>query len=196
MLPKMNLWYTLAMEKITKNKILDAAAALVEQGDMRQVTLTQVGDQLGISHAALYKHFKNKRDLWTSLSLRWLDQILVALFPFDTAGYTSKLTIAHDWLWTLVEGKLQANVRDPKMFKLYTTYIDDNPEVLAIHQNDLKQSLMRALSTDNETAVSALLTAFTVFSAPAFSASWGDHTQAEFEAVWRLIAPGLQRALD
>ncbi len=49
--------------------------------------------------------------------------------PFETEDCSSTKEIAHDWLWDLSESKYQAYVREPKMFKLYTTYIDRNPVV-------------------------------------------------------------------
>jgi AcrR family transcriptional regulator len=68
------------MKNLTRDEILTAAEVLVEQTEMHKVTLGQVGGALGVSHAALYKHFKNKQDLWTSLALRWLDNALQDIF--------------------------------------------------------------------------------------------------------------------
>ncbi|MCG4281389.1 TetR/AcrR family transcriptional regulator [Lacticaseibacillus saniviri] len=180
------------MTKITRTVILDTAAELVEQKGVDGVTLADVGSQLGISHAALYKYFKNKRDLWTSLSLRWLDAILRDIFPFDTTGYTSKAAIAHDWLWDLAQGKMNAYKDDPTMFTLYTEYIDANEDVLAIHVGDLVASLKQALGTDDEVQVRALISAFAQFTTPVFAKSWGPQSQADFEAIWRLVEPSLR----
>ncbi|GAB6092877.1 TetR/AcrR family transcriptional regulator [Furfurilactobacillus curtus] len=183
------------MAKLTKAQILDTAELLVEQNGIQGVTLAAVGATLGVSHAALYKHFSNKQDLWTSLALRWLNQALQRLFPFDTSDQTDKLTIAHDWLWALTVDKMAAYHDDPRMFTVYTTYIDDNPKALTIHITDLAQSLAAALSTDKLTVVDAVLQAFSMFSAPAFAPSWGSATKAQFEGVWTLVAPGLKESL-
>ncbi|PWG00414.1 TetR/AcrR family transcriptional regulator [Levilactobacillus bambusae] len=180
------------MTKLTNTLILDTAAQLVEQHGAADVTLADVGEALGTSRAALYKHFKNKQDLWTSLSLYWLDQVLAVIFPFDTSGYSSQADIAHDWLWALANAKIQTNQNDPQMFKLYTDYIDGNPEVLAIHLQDLTSSLAAALKTDDLIHVQALLQAFTYFTTPAFATDWGEHTRDQFEAIWQLIAPSFE----
>jgi len=182
------------MTKLTRDIILDAAAELVEQNGVDGVTLADVGKKIGISHAALYKYFKNKRDLWTSLSLRWLNAILGDIFPFDTTGYTSKAAIAHDWLWDLAKGKMDAYQDDPTMFRLYTEYIDANEDVLAIHFGDLAASLKTALGTDDMVRVQALISAFVQFTTPVFAKTWGPHSQDDFEAIWALIAPGLEES--
>ncbi|GKT02968.1 TetR/AcrR family transcriptional regulator [Furfurilactobacillus entadae] len=184
------------MEKISQQRILDTAQQLVEQNGIQKVTLTKVGQALGISHAALYKHFKNKEDLWTSLALSWLDKTLVTLFPFNTEPYTTKTAILHDWLWTLTSQKMAAREDDPDMFALYTTYIDQNPAALQIHVNDLDDSLQQAIGPLSSDLVTAVMNAFLTFSAPAYASSWGPSTQEQFESVWQLMLPGLKQALD
>ena len=177
--------------KTSKDEILAVAAQLVEAQGIEHVTLAQVGAALDISHAALYKHFANKQDLWTSLALKWLDKILVAIFPFNTANYQSRAQIAHDWLWALADGKISAFHSDPQMFKLYTDYIDGNPQVLALHINDLTRSFAAATGITDQVVISGILQAFTYFSTPAFASAWNEQTRDQFEAVWRLVAPGL-----
>jgi len=181
--------------KTTKDEILAAAAGLVETHGIEHVTLAQVGAALNISHAALYKHFANKQDLWTSLALQWLDKILVAIFPFDTTKYHSRAQIAHDWLWALADGKISAFHSDPEMFKLYTDYIDGNPQVLALHINDLTRSFAAATGITDDVLIAGVLQAFTYFSTPAFATAWNDQTRDQFEAVWLLVAPGLAQHL-
>lgn len=184
------------MEKITQQKILNVAQDLVEREGMKKVTLSAVGAVLGISHAALYKHFKNKEDLWTSLALSWLDTILNSLFPFDTRGYTTKTAILHDWLWTLTKQKMFAKQSDNDMFELYTTYIDQNPTALQTHVNELNNSLQQAIGPISPDTMTAIMNAFLTFSAPAYSNTWGPQTQSQFENVWQLMEPGLSQTLD
>ena len=177
------------MTKLTNELILNTAADLVEQKGATDVTLSDVGNALGTSHAAIYKHFKNKQDMWTSLSLHWLEEVLASIFPFDTSGYDSKKQIAHDWLWELANGKMQAYRRDPQMFKLYTDYIDGDKAVLEIHLNDLSASLALALDEPDTKRVQALIQAFASFTTPSFADTWGPQSQQQFEAIWRLVAP-------
>lgn len=183
------------MEKITKELILKTAQQLVEEQGMEKVTLAKVGAALGISHAALYKHFKNKQDLWTSLALNWLDETLSDIFPFQTNGYTDKLAILHDWLWILTERKMTAYQNDPVMFKLYTTYIDGNPQALNIHLTDLFNSLEHALNYSNQNNLQTIMRAFSTFSSPKYADTWNDHTKYEFEALWSVMKPGIEKLI-
>ncbi|MBD2846381.1 TetR/AcrR family transcriptional regulator [Paenibacillus sp. IB182496] len=165
---------------------------VVEQG-MEKVNLSKVGAKLGTTHAAIYKYFSGKEELWTELALSWLDHELARLFPFDTMHYTSKKDIVHDWLWVLSQSKYDAYVREPEMFKLYTAYIDRNPAVLARHINDLVASLKAASGIADGGRLVAILMAFSYFSAPAYADNWlRMDFQAEFEAVWKLIEAGVE----
>ncbi|EJE97996.1 TetR/AcrR family transcriptional regulator [Liquorilactobacillus mali] len=184
------------MTKLTNDLILKTAAELVEQKGATDVTLSDVGIALGTSHAAIYKHFKNKRDLWTSLSLYWLDQVLIDILPFNTDHYASKKEIAHDWLWKFANGKMQAYWHNPQMFKLYTDYIENDPVVLERHLNDLYQSLAKALKIRDMARIRALIQAFACFTTPAFSSTWGPESRQQFEAIWQLIAPSFNETED
>lgn len=184
------------MGKITKELILKTAQQLVEKQGMQKVTLAKVGQELGISHAALYKYFKNKQDLWTSLSLTWLDDILKDLFPFNTTAYTNKTDILHDWLWILTRQKMLAYQNDPIMFGIYTAYIDDNPKALEIHLNDLNNSLSNALKYSNLKDLQTIMHAFATFSSPKYAKTWNDQTQAHFEELWQIMKPGIKKLFN
>lgn len=165
---------------------------VVEQG-MEKVNLSKVGSELGATHAAIYKYFSGKEELWTELALSWLDHELARLFPFDTDKYSSKKEVVHDWLWVLSESKYEAHVRDPEMFKLYTAYIDHNPTVVVRHIGDLLNSLKTASGIEDGGRLNAILMAFSYFSAPAFADNWLHMDfKAEFEAVWKLIEAGIE----
>ncbi len=169
---------------------------VVEQG-MEKVNLSKVGSELGTTHAAIYKYFSGKEELWTELALSWLDHELGRLFPFDTDPYSSKKDIVHDWLWTLSHSKYEAYVREPEMFKLYTTYIDKSPVVLQRHIGDLLGSLRAASGIEDAGRLIAILMAFSYFSAPAYADSWlRMDFKAEFEGVWQLIEAGIEEGAE
>lgn len=164
---------------------------VVEQG-MEKVNLSKVGSKLGTTHAAIYKYFSGKEELWTELALSWLDHELARLFPFDTDKYSSKREIVREWLWILSESKYDAYVREPEMFKLYTTYIDRNPAVIVRHIGDLLDSLKAASGIEDVGRLQAILMAFSYFSAPAYADNWLHMDfKAGFEAVWKLIEAGI-----
>lgn len=52
----------------TREAMVDAAAALLEQGGVAAVTLREVGRRVGVSHNAPYKHFADKEDLLAAVA--------------------------------------------------------------------------------------------------------------------------------
>lgn len=176
------------MTKLSEDEILTTAAGLVRQTGSLKVTLQDVGTALGVSHAALYKYFANKRALWTALALRWLNQELVALFPYAVDDRASTATVAHDWLWTLAEGKRQARLRDPAMFAVYTEYIEHDRAAYTEHAQALGRSFMAATGKDVE-FTTGVLYSFMFFSAPAYAERWGDDFQRNFELTWAVVRP-------
>lgn len=174
------------MANLSKELILQTAFDLVEQKQNIKISLKDVGGALGVSHAALYKYFPNKKTLWTELAMEWLDQQLIAIFPFDTSSYEDVSTIAHDWLWALADGKRQAKQQNPEMFSVYTTYIEQDPAAYHRHARDLGESFMTATGKDEEFTIGILLS-FMYFSAPAYAIRWDEHFQQQFELVWALM---------
>ena len=60
---------------ITREMVVDACQALVEEGDYRSLTMRQVASKLKCSASTLYHHFRNRDDLLTAL----LDQVAIAI---------------------------------------------------------------------------------------------------------------------
>lgn len=174
------------MANLSKELILQTAFDLVEQKQNIKISLKDLGKALGVSHAALYKYFPNKKALWTALAMKWLDEQLSAIFPFDKSGYQTLPEIAHDWLWALANGKRQAKMNTPEMFAIYTAYIEQDKEAYLQHAQDLGESFMAATGKDEEFTIGILL-AFNYFSAPAYSSRWNEHFQQEFELVWARV---------
>ena len=62
-----------------KQKALDAAELVIRKSGFERTKLTDVARDLGISHAALYKHFASKEELLDGVTGRWLEQLDRAL---------------------------------------------------------------------------------------------------------------------
>ncbi|WP_225047907.1 TetR/AcrR family transcriptional regulator [Lacticaseibacillus kribbianus] len=176
------------MTKLTDDAILQTSAELLRQTGSLKVTLQDVGAALGVSHAALYKHFASKQALWTALALRWLDQALAALFPYRVAAAADTATIAHDWLWTLADAKRQARLRDPAMFAVYTAYIAADTAAYTQHTQALGRSFMAATGKD-AAFTTGVLFSFMFFSAPEYAARWDADFQQNFELTWAVVRP-------
>lgn len=51
----------------TKEKILITALRLFAKDGYEAVSVSQIASELGITKGALYKHYKNKRDIFDSI---------------------------------------------------------------------------------------------------------------------------------
>ncbi len=56
----------------TRERLIEAAARLLDEGGPAAVTLREVGRLAGVSHNAPYKHFANKQDLLAAVAAREL----------------------------------------------------------------------------------------------------------------------------
>ncbi|MFS0749844.1 hypothetical protein [Oceanobacillus sp. 1P07AA] len=91
------------------------------------------------------------------------------------------------------ESKYQAYIREPEMFKLYTTYTDRNPVVWTRQIEDLVRSLKEASGIEDEEQLHAILLAFPWLSSPAYAERWFlIDMKRELEGVWKLIESGLE----
>jgi AcrR family transcriptional regulator len=179
----------------TREKIIETARQLVLEKGAMNVTILEVASEIGISHAAIYKYFKNKQELLASIAQTWLDETSASLFSFDTTKYTTKAEIAHAWLWELARSKKEAHENHPQMFELYTKYIEQDPKLSKSHTVELAKSYAEATGSVTPEEDFAALQAFMPFTDPHYAPTWDEHFQERFEAVWRIVAPYFERDL-
>ncbi len=67
-------------------KILDAAARLFYERGFSGVSVDQIGERAGVTGPAIYRHFKGKEDILTSLFDEALDGLMEATAPTGTTG--------------------------------------------------------------------------------------------------------------
>lgn len=70
----------------TRQKLLDAAQGLLDEGGPAAVTLREVGGRGGVSHNAPYKHFSSKEALLAELAARELTYLFDRLSDDRAAG--------------------------------------------------------------------------------------------------------------
>ncbi len=179
------------MKMISREVILRAAEQLIEERGVEKTTLTQVAEHLGVSHAALYKYFKNKEDLWTTVATNWLNRVLISVFQFNPKGYTSKIDILHDWLWGIIRCKKQSFDSNKRMFTLYTTYISENTVLEEKHIKELLEKMSSLLCHPEKDNLLIILEIFAVFLSPTFAKTWDNNLQVRFEMTWEFIQPSL-----
>lgn len=102
------------MAKITQELIIETAEALIKRTEKSEVTLSQIADELSITHAALYKHFKNKQELWAAVSKSWFNRMISEQIKLDMTNLTKPQELLHDWLWAFVNAKNALITRIPR----------------------------------------------------------------------------------
>jgi AcrR family transcriptional regulator len=95
-----------------RDRLVDAATKLLDEGGPAAVTLREVGRLAGVSHNAPYKHFTDKEDLLAAVAARELARQA----PADRAR--AKDRSAGDTLRAMMHGYVRWAMRHPARFKL------------------------------------------------------------------------------
>lgn len=174
------------MAGLSHGKIFEVTEKLIEKNGMKKTTLLDIAKALGVTHAALYKYYKNKEDLFQKLALNWLDETSKDLLSWDPSGYDDKNQALHDWLLLLAKTKRGLYNGDQKMFILYTNYIENNSVLVGDHLQKLAKKMDQILDENGEGT--ALLVAFSYFHNPYFASRWNQENFFElFESVFCLM---------
>ena len=101
-----------------KEKAIDATMTKMRENGFDKVRLTDIAKELGLSHAALYSHFKDKTALFDSVSERWLHEINKSLeaVGLESQQPTEKIL---SWMLTLHRMKLAKVLHDPELYKAF-----------------------------------------------------------------------------
>jgi AcrR family transcriptional regulator len=166
--------------------------------------VVDVGRALGVSHAAVYKHFPSKTALREAVSRRWLNRDRDALAAI--AGNTEipprqRLRI---WLAALLASKRAKAHDDPELFAAYRILVIENSSAATEHVAELLRQLQAILAdgiateafrdTDPAATALAVFTATTHFHHPAHADGWqATGIENELDAVCALILDGLTR---
>lgn len=160
-------------EKNTKERILEEALRLFAQSGYMGTSMNDIADQLGVTKAALYKHYKSKQEILDSIveKMNQMDRERVKEYDMPEGnmeevieGYQStaldkirqftKVQFLH---WTQEEfpccfRKMLTleQYRDPKMTKLYQKYLSGGPltyieEIFGGFTGDQKEAKQLAL---------------------------------------------------
>ena len=179
---------------------LEAAQKILFEKNTTRISLTEIANELGITHVALYRHFANKDDLWLSLAKHWLtgtERHLTSTIVDDASR--EPLVKLHAWLMALAQTKQETYRLHPALFSLYTDMVRAHPDLEAQHLRTLQTQILSIAITGNPTendlsTSQAILDAFTVFYDPRFKRYWScPQMQARQETVWELVSPALRQ---
>ncbi|HEX7676041.1 MAG TPA: TetR/AcrR family transcriptional regulator [Bdellovibrio sp.] len=118
------LWYNKNMPRTglnpseIKEKAIDLTIASMRKSGFEKVRLVDIAKELGVSHAALYAHFKDKSALLDAVSERWLMQIDKDLEAVCKKSKDPCEKILQ-WVLTLHHAKVQKVSNDPELYKAF-----------------------------------------------------------------------------
>lgn len=182
------------MDKLSNDRIIQAAEELIEETGKSEVSIPQIAKRLNVTHGALYKHFNSKQDLWEAVAQKWFDETIFKRLKLENTDSDSPSQL-HDWLWQFVNAKKTAYLTNDKMFALNTKYIDNNPYALRRVLMKCYHSINEIMGYDDNSIEKAetILSAFSVFTLPNFRDFWEDPDyQKRFESMWSLIEKGIR----
>jgi AcrR family transcriptional regulator len=78
--------------EVRQQQIIDAAGSLIFKYGSEHLTVKRIAAEVGISEAAIYRHFKSKKSILTFL-LRHIEESLLKDISPETAG-TEQMTLA------------------------------------------------------------------------------------------------------
>jgi len=180
------------MAEKTRDKILATAEKLIMETGDSEVTLNQIASELGLSHAALYKHFRNKQALWEAVASAWFNREIIN--KINISPSLPQKEQLHDWLWSFVNAKKTAFNTNPKMFALNTEYIDNNTQALRNVLTSAYQVIDSIMDYHDPKFEKSelILAAFSIFTLPNFKDTWNDPDYDQrFEMLWNLIKDGI-----
>jgi AcrR family transcriptional regulator len=101
-----------------REKAIDSTIERMRRFGFEKVRLVDIAKELGVSHAALYAHFKDKSALLDAVSERWLlkiDKDLKAICKKSK----DPLERIHAWVLSLHRAKLEKVKNDPELYKAF-----------------------------------------------------------------------------
>jgi AcrR family transcriptional regulator len=132
--------YGLAVES-TRERLIDAATRLLDEGGPAAVTLRDVGRMAGVSHNAPYKHFADKEDLLAAVAARELARQRVRRRRSPDAEDRP----ADEVLRAMMHRYVRWALRHPARFKLtFGSWSTDSAE-LAAAATDARSALISAV---------------------------------------------------
>ena len=82
---------------VRRIQIIEAAGRLIVKNGSENVTIRSIADEVGISEAAIYRHFDSKKDVWLMLANHIVDRLIEDIETSFSEDLTS-LEVLHNSL--------------------------------------------------------------------------------------------------
>ena len=185
-----------------KEKAITATMARMRAEGFDSVRLTDIAKELGLSHAALYSHFKDKTALLDAVSERWLlevDESLEAVCRKPKEP-TEKILL---WMITLNRAKVAKVLHDPELYKAFNLSIAIQKPFAKRHMETMRTQLLglvkeaiakrRLRDADPEAMAAVIQESLMAFHHPRLVAQ---HIEEKREPLLRLVLDSVLKGLD
>jgi AcrR family transcriptional regulator len=129
----------LTAEEIREKAIQIAQEQLRKRG-FEKLRFSEVAKSIGVSHVALYAHFKDKSELLEAVTERWLVEMDAALETV-CAGNDDALKKIEKWFATLHRYKVEKVKNDPELFKAFDSSSESKKPSAQHHLHNLKNQI-------------------------------------------------------
>ncbi len=119
------------MEKVSLDReiILNATEDTIRKYGPDKANISDVAKSLNVSHAALYRYYKSKSELWDAVTDRWLSRL-----QENAKKILEENTPADKKLFLLLEefaeSKHKSENSDPEMFAIYSKLVQSSTNVI------------------------------------------------------------------
>lgn len=119
------------LDKISLDKeiILNAAEDVIRRFGPEKANISDVAKSLKVSHAALYRYYNGKTDLWNAVTKRWLLNLHAPskdILKEDIPADIKLFRLLEDF----AEAKRGSAVNDPEMFANYLKLAQSSTDVI------------------------------------------------------------------
>lgn len=192
---------TLARERPTRERILDAAEGLLQRHGPAKTGVVDIARALEMSHANVYRHFASKAALFDAVVERWLHRVSDPLAAIAATESPAPERL-EQWIWALIHAKRRKVLDDPELFAAYHQVAEDARATIDRHIADLRAQIERIVrdgvasgafhAADPAATAGALLTATSSFHHPHFLLDpLRRATDADVTATLSLLLAGL-----
>jgi AcrR family transcriptional regulator len=120
---------TLDKISLDKETILNATEEVIRRFGPDKANISDVAKSLKVSHAALYRYYNGKADLWNAVTERWLSSLHASskdILKEDNPADIKLFRLLQDF----AEAKHRSSISDPEMFANYLKLAHSSMDVI------------------------------------------------------------------
>ena len=185
-----------------KERAIDATVVKIREVGFEKMRLTDIARELGVSHAALYSHFKDKSELLDAVSERWLRKLDESLERI-CRKQKDPIEKIHAWALAIHRAKNEKVRIDPQLYRAFDMaserskpFVKDHLESLHRQMSDLVTEAIEKKGLKNVDAGSMtriILEATTAFHHPKLVAQ---NIGEKREKLMRLVIDSVLEGLN